>query len=140
MTSILKVSSIQDPQNSNTAITIASDGTVTMPENDSGWIEPTLNSPFTNFTGSSEFGNVEYRKIGDIVNIQGLLDANSASNLSVIFTLPSGYRPKKRLIFTVENGNQVTARVDIYSNGNVEAHSLANSGTWLNLSMTFMIA
>ena len=139
MTSILKVSSIQDPTNSNTAITIASDGTVTMPENDSGWITATLSSPFTNFSADASFTPVEYRKIGDIVNIQGLMDANSASNGSTIFTLPVGYRPKKRLIFTVENGNTVTARVDIFSDGIVQAHNMANNGTWLNLSMTFMV-
>lgn len=139
MTSILKVSSIQDPQNSTTAITIASDGTVTMPENDSGWITPTLNSPFTHYD-TNLFGPVEYRKIGDIVNIQGLLNVNNASNQSTIFTLPVGYRPKKRLIFTVENGNLVTARVDIFPDGDVDAQSMANTGTWLNLSMTFMVA
>ncbi len=140
MASILNVDQIGHSTSGTTAITIASDGTVTMPENDSGWIEPTLNSPFTNFTANTDFAPVEYRKIGNIVNIQGLINANSASNASTIFTLPVGYRPKKRLIFTVENGNQVTSRIDIFSNGEVEAHSLANSGTWLNLNMTFMVA
>ena len=140
MASILNVDQIGHSTTGTTAITIASDGTVTMPENDSGWIAATLNSPFANFTGSADFGSVEYRKIGDIVNVQGLLDANSASDGSTIFTLPSGYRPKKKLIFTVENGNTVTARIDIHPNGTVEAHAIANNGTWLNLSMTFMIA
>jgi len=140
MASILNVDQIGHSTSGTTAITIASDGTVTMPENDSGWIEITLDSPFTAFTGSTDFGNPEYRKIGNIVNIQGLIEVNSASNASTIFTLPVGYRPKKRIIFTVENGNQVTSRVDIFPNGEVEAHSLANNGTWLNLSMTFMVA
>jgi hypothetical protein len=140
MASILNVDQIGHSTSGTTAITIASDGTVTMPENDSGWIEITLNSPFTAFTVSTDFGNPEYRKIGNIVNIQGLVNANSASNASTIFTLPVGYRPKKRLIFTMENGNNVQARVDIHSNGNVEAHAIANNGTWLNVNMTFMVA
>ena len=140
MASILNVDQIGHSTSGTTAITIASDGTVTMPENDSGWITPTLNSPFTNFSASPDFAPVEYRKIGDIVSVQGLVDANSASGGSTIFTLPSGYRPKKRLIFTVENGNTVTARIDIHPNGTVEAHAMANSGTWLNCTMTFMVA
>lgn len=140
MASILNVDQIGHSTSGTTAITIASDGTVTMPENDSGWIEITLTSPFTAFTTSPDFGNPEYRKTGDIVNIQGLINANSASDGSTIFTLPSGYRPKKRLIFTQQNGNAATARVDIFPNGEVEAHAIANNGTWLILNMTFMVA
>ncbi len=138
MTSILKVSEIQDPTNSNPALTIASDGTVTLPQNDSGWITPTLNSPFTSYGGA--FGNVEYRKIGNIVNIQGLINANSGSAGSTIFTLPSGYRPKKTLIFTVQNGNSATARIDITSDGIVTCISFGSNTTWFSVVLSFMVA
>ena len=138
MTSILKVSEIQDPTNSNTALTIATDGTVTLPQNDSGWITPTLNSPYTHF--GSPYGDVQYRKIGNIVNIQGLVNANSASNQSTIFTLPSGYRPSLRLIFAQANANTSITRLDIDTNGDVIAQLMTNNASWTSLAITFMVA
>ncbi len=138
MTSILKVSEIQDPTNSNTALTIASDGTVTLPQNDSGWITATLNSPYTHF--GSPYGDVQYRKIGDIVNIQGLVNINNASNGSTIFTLPSGYRPSLRLVFAQANANTDITRIDILTDGDVNAQAITNSASWVTLTMTFMVA
>jgi len=138
MTSILKVSEIQDPTNSNTALTIASDGTVTLPQNDSGWITATLNSPYTNF--GSPYGDVQYRKIGDIVNIQGLVNANSAANGSTIFTLPSGYRPSLRLVFAQANANTSITRIDITTDGDVIAFVITNNTSWTSLALTFMVA
>lgn len=137
MTSILKVSEIQDPTNSNIAITIAADGTVTMPENDSGWITPTLNSPFTNY--GSAFADASYRKINDIVCIQGLVLINGASNGSTIFTLPSGYRPTGSIMFAGFNGNVGHARIDIQSDGDVLLLSQA-ANSWVTLTMTFMVS
>ena len=138
MTSILKVSEIQDPTNSNTALEIDSSGIVTMPQNDSGWITPTLNSPFTHY--SSPYGDVQYRKIGDIVNIQGLVNVNSASDGSTTFTLPSGYRPSIYIITSQKNGNTGEARVDVQTDGDVEMTKAANNATWLSLNITFMVA
>ena len=138
MTSILKVSEIQDPTNSNTALEIDSSGIVTMPQNDSGWITPTLNSPYTNYT--SPYGDVQYRKIGDIVNIQGLVNVNSASNGTTIFALPSSYAPPVQIITTQKNGNAAEARVDVETNGNVLLASAGSNTTWLSVFMTFMVA
>ena len=138
MASILNVDQIGHSTSGTTAITIASDGTVTMPENDSGWITPTLNSPYTSY--GDIFGNVEYRKIGNIVNIQGLVNANSASSGSTVFTLPSGYRPKKQLIFIVQNGNSATARIDIGLDGKVKVVSFGSNTTWFSVVLSFMVA
>lgn len=138
MASILNVDQIGHSTTGTTAITIASNGTVTMPENDSGWIEPTLDSPYTNYGGV--FGNVEYRKINNIVNIQGLINANSAANGDTIFTLPSGYRPKKALIFIVQNGNSATARIDITLEGIVKVNNFGNNTTWVSVVLSFMVA
>jgi len=138
MTSILKVSEIQDPTNSNTALTIDSSGIVTMPQNDSGWITPTLNSPYTHF--SSPYGDVQYRKIGNIVSVQGLVNGNSASNGSTIFTLPSGYRPSLRLIFACANQNTSITRLDVDTDGDVIAQTMTNNASWTSLAITFMVA
>lgn len=137
MASILNVDQIGHSTSGTTAITIASDGTVTMPENDSGWITATLNSPFTNY--GSTFANAEYRKINNIVCIQGLVLINGASNGSTIFSLPSGYCPKADLMFAGWNGNVGHARIDIKSNGDVQLLSQA-ANSWVTLTMTFMVA
>ncbi len=136
--STLNVDQIGHSTTSTTAITIASDGTVTMPENDSGWTTPTLNSPFTHF--GSPWGNTQYRKIGDIVNIQGLININSAANGTTIFTLPSGYRPKVQIIIAANNGGLSIARIDITQDGNVIKHSAATDTSWVSLFMTFIVA
>lgn len=135
--STLNVDQIGHSTSGTTAITIASDGTVTMPENDSGWITPTLNSPFTNY--GSGFADASYRKINDIVCIQGLIFINGASNTSTIFTLPSGYRPTGSIMFAGFNGNVGHARIDIQSDGDVLLLSQA-ANSWVTLTMTFMVA
>lgn len=137
MASILNVDQIGHSTSGTTAITIASDGTVTMPENDSGWITPTLNSPFTNY--GSGWADVSYRKINDIVCIQGLVLINGASNGSTIFTLPSGYRPTGHIMFAGFNGNVGHARIDIQSDGDVGLQTQA-ANSWVTLTMTFMVA
>ena len=138
MGSILNVDQIGHSTSGTTAITIASDGTVTMPENDSGWITPTLNSPYTHF--SSPYGDVQYRKIGNIVSVQGLVNGNSASNGSTIFTLPSGYRPSLRLIFACANQNTSITRLDVDTDGDVIAQTMTNNASWTSLAITFMVA
>ena len=138
MASILNVDQIGHSTSGTTAITIASDGTVTMPENDSGWITATLNSPYTHFT--SPYGDVQYRKTGNIVNIQGLVNANSATNGSTIFTLPSGYRPSLRLVFAQPTANTSITRLDVDTNGDVIAHIMTNNTSWTSLAITFMVA
>lgn len=138
MASILNVDQIGHSTSGTTAITIASDGTVTMPENDSGWITATLNSPFTHF--SDPYGDVRYRKIGDIVHIQGLVNINSASNVTSIFALPSGYAPPLQIITSQKNGNTAEARVDVETNGTVTMMSVTSNTTWLSLVITFMVA
>ena len=137
MASILNVDQIGHSTSGTTAITIASDGTVTMPENDSGWITATLNSPFTNYGGN--FTDARYRKIGNIVCIDGLILINGASNGSTIFTLPSGYRPTGQIMFTGWNGNAGHARIDITSDGDVNLQTQA-ANSWFTLTMTFMVA
>lgn len=136
--STLNVDQIGHSTSGTTAITIASDGKVTMPENDSGWIIPTLNSPYTHY--SSPYGDVRYRKIGDIVHIQGLLNVNSAIGGNVIFALPSGYAPPLQIITSQKNGNTGEARVDVETNGNVTMVNAASNTTWLSVFMTFMVA
>ena len=143
MTSILKVTEIQDPTNSNTALTIDSSGNVTFSGNatfnssdyDSGWITATLLNNFTHYD-TTTYGPVRYRKIGNIVNIQGITTQNVVS--TTIFQLPVGYRPPTRLIFATLNSNSLS-RLDIAQDGSVTSQAAPSSG-WLSCACTFMVA
>ena len=143
MTSILKVTSIQDPTNSNTALTIDSSGNVTFSGNatfnssdyDSGWITATLLNNYTHYD-TNQYGPVRYRKIGNIVNIQGITTQNAVS--TAIFQLPVGFRPPNQIILAVHNANNF-ARLDIKQNGEVYPQS-APSSSWISCACTFMVA
>jgi len=79
---------------------------------------------------------VRYRKIGNIVNIQGITSQNVVS--TSIFQLPVGFRPPTQLIFAVLNSN-VLARLDIRQDGYVQPQSAPSSG-WISCACTFMVA
>ena len=135
--STLYVDNIYSKTGTAQALTIDSSGRVTMPQNDSGWITATLNSPFTNYGGT--WAVASYRKINDIVCIQGLVLMNGASNGSTLFTLPSGYRPTGYIMFAGFNGNAGHARIDIETDGDVILQTQA-ANSWVTLTMTFMVA
>ena len=88
----LNVPTIKDSSGTNTAMTIDSSGNVAFSGNvtfnssdyDSGWITATLLNSYTHYD-TNQYGPVRYRKIGNIVNIQGITTQNAAN--SVIFTL-----------------------------------------------------
>ena len=138
-TPTLKVDTIQNTS-ATTALTIDSSGDLTfsgsntVTPTDSGWITPTLNSGFTNY--AVPYGPVKYRKIGNIVNIQGI--TNQASANSTVFTLPVGYRPERRIIFSAQNANGL-GRLDIEQNGDVIMNAIASS-SWFSLNCIFFTA
>ena len=139
MSSILKVDTIQNT-GGTTGLTIDSSGDLTftgsntVTPTDSGWITPTLNSGFTGY--SSPYGTIKYRKIGNIVNIQGI--TNQAVANTIVFTLPVGFRPERRLVLATMNDNQL-GRLDIDQDGNVRQDMISSSG-WFSLNCTFFTA
>ena len=139
MTSIIKVDQIQNAAGT-AGLSIDSSGDVTFSGSntvtpvDSGWITPTLNSPYTHY--STPFGPIKYRKVGVIVNIQGII---TNASQGVVFTLPAGFRPERQLIFfpAVDNGGN--ARLDIRQNGEVFIATTPTS-SWYSLACTFFTA
>ena len=115
---------------------------------DSGWKNATLTADFEPYaTGVLP----KYRKIGNIVNIHGVVkptDTLTGSNTMIsIFSIPNGYRPSENLttvcqgsgvcvwIFTVTpNGNCCFSR---YRDGTGLQN--ASSSVWLPFNVTFMI-
>lgn len=102
---------------------------------DSGWIYPTLNDGWSDPYSTTR---TRYRKIGNIVHLQSMVDATAAAS-NVIFTLPEGFRPNLgwyRYIAFVENGTYTA--MDIV-NGNVTVKNKTGALTWLCINTTFMV-
>lgn len=60
--------------------------------NPGGWTAPALSAPFGNF--GAGFRNVRYRKVGNLVVVQGVMGVTGAIGASAVpFTLPVGFRP-----------------------------------------------
>ena len=78
---------------------------------------PTLLNSWVNH--GEGFAPVKYWKGPDnMVHIGGLIKNGVTSEGAVIFTLPSGFRPEFREIFTITQNNAV-GRIDVNDNGNV---------------------
>jgi len=136
MTSIIKVDQIQNT--SGTAgMTIDSSGDVTFsgPNTvtpvDSGWITPTLNSGFTSLD-TTTYGPIQYRKIGNIVNIQGL---TGQASVAAVFNLPEGFRPPTDVVIAAYTQGGV-GRFDIQKDGDVYIVTTPTAG-WFSLACTF---
>jgi hypothetical protein len=67
-----------------------------------------------------------------LVHIQGLIKNGGTALNTILFTLPLGYRPPDRQIYTVLSNN-IVSRIDILDNGDVIITSAASS-LWLNLT------
>lgn len=99
MTSILKVSEIQDPTNSNTALSINSSGEVTFPASTGSWNfsifgDTSINSTSPATTEYTSVGTAYYTKIGDMVTIwvpswnMASLGLSSGGFLAIRMSLP----------------------------------------------------
>ena len=84
------------------------------------WIDVAFETGWENYSvdfPSTNFGDCQYRKVGDVVELRGLARSNAANpSPDVIFILPEGYRPPKQTI-----GNTYTQsgwpRLDITIDG-----------------------
>jgi len=79
-----------------------------------------------------EYRLPEVTKAGNLVILSGLLKGTKARPAHLA-TLPSGYRPSRRLVFNV-NGHDKTSRVDIFPNGVVRVETGGTKHGWVSLS------
>ena len=82
---------------------------------DSGWIDLPL---ATGVTAYSDTQKPRYRRIGKEVFLSGVCKGLT-NNDSLIGTLPSGYRPSKKVIFAIGSVGQIISRISVETNGNV---------------------
>ncbi|MEF2174872.1 MAG: hypothetical protein V3575_00245 [Candidatus Absconditabacteria bacterium] len=87
---------------------------------ENGWINYDTNTRYPVSYTKDNFGNV---------TIRGLI--KSGTNLSCVFTLPQGYRPLKRYLYTTQNGNGI-GRIDILANGCVYGYITNSSRSALD--------
>lgn len=102
------------------------------------WIPLPLVNSWANFSGA--WSQAGYRKVGDKVEVRGLI-ANPVSQgmsyFNTITTLPVGFRPPTNNTFTVisaPGGVDKSTRFDVSSNGEIIAYWAA-AGTMGYLSM-----
>lgn len=82
----------------------------------------------------------QYTKAADdIVTLRGLLRGGTATNGTVIATLPAGYRPSAVEIFDVASTDGNWGRVDVFPNGDVVVRDFINP-TWVALESISFIA
>ncbi|CAM1343790.1 hypothetical protein [Tenacibaculum amylolyticum] len=89
-------------------------------EEDSGWQTPILLNGIQNY--DSSYQGVRYRKKNGVVYIEGAVKGGGAGLLTVIFTLPVGFRPSKRLIFNGGKSGSTPVRIDIATDGNIHCY------------------
>ncbi|WP_299216158.1 hypothetical protein [uncultured Aquimarina sp.] len=91
--------------------------------------------------GVTNFQDPRYRKVNNIVYLEGMCRKNAAiNNADTIMTLPVGFRPAKTRIFSVETENG-SIRVDVNANGTVLVATGFNiSQNWVSLDgITFSV-
>jgi hypothetical protein len=93
---------------------------------------PTLLAGWQSF--GATYAPVDFWKDREgMVHLRGLIGSGTATNGTILFNLPAGYRPSGgRLMFAVLTNNGV-GRVDISAAGDVVIESLPGN-TWLNLN------
>ena len=92
---------------------------------------PTLLNSWVNYGTAYESACYWKDKCG-MVHLAGLIKSGITTAETVIFTLPTGYRPRTSEKFFVVSVNAICV-IDVYATGNVAIKTGANSG-WLSLS------
>lgn len=122
---------------------------ITAPEvADSGWQNASITGSFALYGSDSV---LRYRKIGNIVQVEGTLNptttlAGSATNLT-IFTLPEGYRPSAAIVTLCQGSGSCHWALTIKASGEVcfgryssgGSYTSADTGTWLPFHHIFMV-
>ena len=94
-------------------------------------IAPTLLNNWQNYGAAYDSASYWKDKC-NVVHISGVVKGGTLTDGTVIFTLPSGYRPRSPEKFITISVNAICV-LDIYANGNVTIRAGANA-SWLSLS------
>jgi len=90
-----------------------------------GWKAVTaFENSWTNFGGG--WAPAAYRRVGDMVEVRGLITGGTVGSTANVFTLPTGYRPIKRFIFPIDTNPAVNGRLEVRPDGGIRIHDGSN--------------
>lgn len=90
--------------------------------------QPAFQNSWANYGGGGGFAPAAFRRRGGVVRLKGLVASGTVG--SAVFTLPTGYRPLERRMFS-SIGNTAVARIDVDAAGNVII--VTGSNVWTTL-------
>lgn len=82
---------------------------------DSGWIDLALATGITAYSADQK---PQYRKIGNEIYLRGVYRGASGTNITVA-TLPSGFRPAKKIIAACASVGQMFSKISIETDGRI---------------------
>lgn len=109
-----------------------------LPDTYPGWSNLTFGAGWQGYQGGSTvYGTGQYRKMGDIVTLRGLVETNSAiGTIGVtIGTLPVGFRPPYQSIFNQQTSVTGISRIDVGVPGIINITGAAPAtANWVSLN------
>lgn len=122
---------VQSVNGQTGAVVIDTDG------DDSGWQTPLLQSGIENY--STSYQAPRFRKKNGVVYIEGTVKGGTAgTTTTIIFTLPLGYRPSKRLILSGIKSGNIPVRIDIATSGIIYCYAYSTTMTSLS-GISFLV-
>lgn len=108
----------------------------------SAWADVVYTAPFGQL---ASFTRVQYRKLGNRVELKGVVSGGTHSAFPTLFTLPAGFRPPDGVLFCA--GGQVggapfaSVRVDVLTTGEVKLNTTATTSAWVSIEgLSFVVA
>ena len=98
------------------------------------WSTATLVNSWANFGSGNQ--DAQYRKIGDIVYVRGMVKNGTTTAGTTIYNLPVGYRPLTQQVFPTIDGNNAIGRFDVTTAGNLIIQVGANNAFLINGSFS----
>lgn len=108
------------------------DRAVAKPE---AWTAVTWQNSWTDYAG---FQSVQYRKVGDMVQVRGVGAPGTTTSGTTVFTLPTGYRPPATVMTAQASGSGVFGRVDFQANGAVRFFN-GSAATFMSFHAEFSL-
>lgn len=97
---------------------------------DSGWKRAELQNGWRHLSGDDSA--LEFKKEVNTIKLRGSIEGGNTTFNQTIFTLPSGYRPQRKVYLQTFTGDYKLAGISIHPSGNVTISSRVES-SWLCL-------
>jgi len=110
-----------------------------LPSSVTGWTNLTLQNSWVWYNdGGGVFATPQYVKTSDgVVQLKGLVKLGANTYDTAIATLPAGFRPKSRILYTTAS-TSAYARLDVLPNG--EVRFMGTSNAWYSLDNLMFLA